>query len=156
MAISPTQHRLLAIITDAAERGDVCPTNTALCEALGVSSVGQMSGFVKRLELYGYIQVDRASNTRVVTVQTTGKRTAGPKVCQHWTKREPDVFASFAASETVQKEAARAGRRTTLSEAIMARADADQARLTAERTKWLQIHADKYGRPTPDIYDMPA
>lgn len=64
-------------ISDAAERGDICPNWLDLNEALGAESSSTSPKYVRRLEEKGLIVVKRYQRFREVQIVATGK----------WTKR---------------------------------------------------------------------
>lgn len=66
-----------AILERAANAGAACPTNNDLAEMLGYCSGNGPSGLVNLLEVAGCISVERSNCGRVVTINRTGKRTAG-------------------------------------------------------------------------------
>lgn len=74
----------LAILRSCAAAGEICPTNGALCELLGMESVGATSGVLSRLERRGLIAVERGQQSRVVTIIETGRKTAGTVKTAHW------------------------------------------------------------------------
>lgn len=69
--------RCFAILERAANSGAPCPTNNDLAELLGYCSGNGPSGLVNLLEVAGCITVERSNCGRVVTINRTGKRTAG-------------------------------------------------------------------------------
>lgn len=78
--------RIFAIIRDAADRGERCPTNAALAERFGVGTTTIVNA-LHFLESCGMIEVAPSSSSRVVTIRATGKRTAGAFGEPHWTQR---------------------------------------------------------------------
>lgn len=79
--------KIFALIRQAAERGERCPTNRTLGERFGVVD-RVVCDALHFLESCGMIRVERGNDTRVVTIVATGQRTAG-KVCKpHWSTRQ--------------------------------------------------------------------
>lgn len=69
--------KLLALLTKCADAGRVAPTNSELAELLGLQHANNASAALKRLEALGEVTVERFSNTRIVSIRSTGKSTAG-------------------------------------------------------------------------------
>ena len=67
--------KIFVILRQAAERGETCPTNAILAERFGVSRQRVISAF-NFLECNGMIRAERVNSSRVVTICSTGKRTA--------------------------------------------------------------------------------
>lgn len=78
--------RIFAVIRDAAERGERCPTNAVLAERFGVGTTVIVNA-LHFLESCGMIVVTRSNATRIVTIRATGKQTAGKVHGPHWTER---------------------------------------------------------------------
>jgi hypothetical protein len=72
----PSDHRVLAALSKAADEGQRCPSNIELAAVAGVSNDNLMAGAMKRIEQAGHITVYRRSNVREVTIVATGKVTA--------------------------------------------------------------------------------
>ncbi|GGI82108.1 hypothetical protein GCM10007973_18190 [Polymorphobacter multimanifer] len=85
--LGTTQHRLLDMLTCAADAGAPCPSNARLAEELGVNSLKDVTGPIKRLEARGLIKVQRGNRARIVEIVSTGKRTA--EVTLHPARRVP-------------------------------------------------------------------
>jgi DNA-binding FadR family transcriptional regulator len=79
--------KIFSVIRQAAERGEVCPTNDILAErfACGKTAIVNALHF---LESVGMIRVERGSDRRVVTIVSSGLRTAGSAGQPHWTERK--------------------------------------------------------------------
>lgn len=77
---------IFALIKQAAERGEACPTNTVLRERFGVGQ-SPISNAFAFLEANGMISVERSNDRRVVTILATGQRTAGKVGKPHWSRR---------------------------------------------------------------------
>lgn len=90
--MKPADATALHMIERAAERGDRCPTNSDISVALGCYSTGVASAVVSRLERAGFIVMERGNNSRVATVISTGKRTAGVVGKPHWRTRPENRF----------------------------------------------------------------
>lgn len=80
--------KLLALLTKCADAGRPAPTNAELAELLGLQHQNGASAALKRLEALGEVTVERFSNTRIVTIRSTGKSTAGipggwKRTCSH-------------------------------------------------------------------------
>jgi DNA-binding MarR family transcriptional regulator len=68
--------RVLTVLSEAAERGDPCPTNEDIAARLGMHSKSNIGAYIGRLRDDGVIDVDTASRYRVVTIVATGRSTA--------------------------------------------------------------------------------
>lgn len=94
--------RIFAIIRDAAERGEGCPTNPMLAERFGcgISTIARSISF---LETCGMIAVERGGSIRVATIRATGAKTAGrvgrPLIDRErpWTDDETELLADMMA-----------------------------------------------------------
>jgi DNA-binding FadR family transcriptional regulator len=78
--------KIFALLRQAAERGESCPTNSALRERFGCGDQAIVSAF-HFLESCGMIEVRRGNDHRVVTIRATGKSTAGTVRKPHWSAR---------------------------------------------------------------------
>lgn len=65
----------MAMLTKAADMGDMCPSNYVLAFACGVSAANGACVIIARLEQRGLITVQRSSRLRKVTIVATGKST---------------------------------------------------------------------------------
>lgn len=74
--LSHDEEVVLKALSDAADAGALCPSNTALADALGRSIAWRAGRVVKQLEARGLITVRRYSNAREVTIVATGRSTA--------------------------------------------------------------------------------
>ncbi|VWX56698.1 hypothetical protein [Sphingorhabdus sp. 109] len=81
--ITPREQRMLDMLTAAADAGQVCPTNDALCATLGMNSVGAPPQIMNKLVARGLIKVERFKQSRIVTIVATGKTTAGKRGDPH-------------------------------------------------------------------------
>jgi|GEM_PF-6293801 len=86
--ITPREQRMLDILTAAAEAGQVCPTNDALCGELGMNSVGAPPQIMNKLVAQGLITIERFKQSRIVTIVATGKSTAGERGDPHCSEAE--------------------------------------------------------------------
>lgn len=68
---------VLAAITRAAKARMPCPSNAALTAMLGGRSHSAGSAAIDRLARRGVIEVERFVNSRIVTIVSSGLRTAG-------------------------------------------------------------------------------
>ncbi len=68
--------RIFAIIDACAKAGTKCPSNQELAQRVGYSSTAGPSGAIGFLETAGLIQVARKRASRVVTICSTGHKTA--------------------------------------------------------------------------------
>lgn len=87
--------RLLRILEQAADAGDVCPSNSDLADRLGYAAHNTASNAVSLLETMGFITVARGKRNRVVTIVKTGKRTAGVVVNRKpgdWTEDQDAIL----------------------------------------------------------------
>lgn len=79
--------RIFAVIRDAADRGEQCPSNATLAERFGVGTTVIVNA-LHFLESVGMIVVTRSNATRIVTIRSTGKQTGGKVYAAHWTERK--------------------------------------------------------------------
>lgn len=79
--------KIFALIRQAAERGEACPTNEALGERFGCSGQ-RIVAALHFLESAGMISVERGNDCRVVTIRASGQKTAGEVVSPHWSARQ--------------------------------------------------------------------
>lgn len=79
--LRPQDDVVLAMLQNAARRGDECPSNSLLATAAG-RSIGWAVESVKRLEAAGHIKVKRTRRSRVVALPT-GEITAPPRTQSH-------------------------------------------------------------------------
>jgi len=115
MTTNPAPDRrsiIFAMIENAAERGEPCPTNAVLATAIGASSMSGPVKFVNQLIEDGAIRVERSQRARVVTIVATGKTTALPQdkhlVKQHRSAAvRRDQLAELVAEGALLKDAAR-------------------------------------------------
>lgn len=75
--------KLLELITKCAREGHVAPTNVELAEHLGIDAPSTAYKALRRLEARGAIVVQRFASCRVITIASTGKRTASPMPPAH-------------------------------------------------------------------------
>jgi DNA-binding transcriptional regulator YhcF (GntR family) len=78
--------KLFALLKQAADRGEACPTNRVLAERFGCGTARVVSAF-HFLESNGMIAVERDNDHRVVTIRATGHRTSGTIGKPHWSAR---------------------------------------------------------------------
>lgn len=91
MPASPEQHehavqrasKIFAVIKQAAERGEACPTNAILAERFGCGRA-RICAALNFLECAGMIEVERGNDRRVVAICATGQKTAGTVGKPHW------------------------------------------------------------------------
>lgn len=79
--------RIFAIIRDAADRGECCPSNATLAQRFGCGT-SVIVNALHFLESVGMIVVSRSNASRIVTIRATGKATAGKVYAPHWTERK--------------------------------------------------------------------
>jgi DNA-binding GntR family transcriptional regulator len=79
--------KIFAIVRQAAERGEPCPTNHVLRQRFACSD-GSVVRALDFLEANGMIRVERGRSSRVVTISATGQKTAGSVDKPHWSRRE--------------------------------------------------------------------
>ncbi len=94
--------KLLAVLSDCAAQGRAAPTNAELMDILGLERENSASRTLKRLEERGVVTVQRFTNSRVITITSTGKSTAGAAGTAHWT----DENAAAGADDQPQGDAA--------------------------------------------------
>ena len=82
--MSPEERKILEIVTDAANAGEPCPTNTELADRLGFKSHSGPLGALQRLQKRGLITLERFQVERRVTINATGKRTKVYNTQPHW------------------------------------------------------------------------
>lgn len=90
---------VLGMLTEAAARGEPCPGNRALADALGLRGANAATSRVSALERAGHITVERLPAARIVTITATGARTAEPDTSRRSTSpvaREAVVMAMLA------------------------------------------------------------
>ncbi len=75
--LTPRESRVLAIVIEAAARGEVCPMNREIAAVTGTSPPSA-SDAIARLEHKGFIAVARTRASRVVTVLSSGQSTMAP------------------------------------------------------------------------------
>lgn len=85
----PQEQAVLTAIASAAAMNGPCPSNDTLASLIGASSASTPARCVKRLERKGVITVARGNSCRVVTVISTGAKTAGQVKSDHWRVRQP-------------------------------------------------------------------
>lgn len=77
-------------LSDAAERGEMCPTSAALCAMAGLQSTGSIPKALEIMQRDGHITYESGAHARRVTIVATGKSTAQPPAsCMrpHWNAR---------------------------------------------------------------------
>lgn len=67
---------ILQALTDAADKGEVCPDNRTLAKLVGYADPSCASALVYRLEAWGLIEVEGRGYLRVITICATGAKTA--------------------------------------------------------------------------------
>lgn len=72
--MTPKERIIYAMLANAAERGDTCPTNSIMSVAAGLNCSGVVARMNKLLAA-GHITVERTRRSRVVTITATGKST---------------------------------------------------------------------------------
>lgn len=75
--LSAAAKAVAAILSLAADAGEACPTNAGLAAAIGSAHVGAIPPLLNRLQAAGLIEIARGKSGRIVTLLTSGKRTAG-------------------------------------------------------------------------------
>lgn len=88
---------VMSMLTRAADNNLPCPKNGAIAQAVDARSPATAARLISRLESSGRISVERGNTCRVVTIQKTGKRTAGTVERPHW--RLSDRIKAQRASE---------------------------------------------------------
>ena len=78
---------IFRIIKACAEAGLECPSNTSLAERAGYQSTSSVSDAISFLAVAGYITVERSNRSRVVTIVSSGKKTAGQIAKAHHSAR---------------------------------------------------------------------
>lgn len=79
---------VMEMLIACADEGREAATNREMADALGLASVGNISGVVKLAEQMGFIKVQRFQTRRIVTIVASGKSTAAPKwQTPHWRER---------------------------------------------------------------------
>jgi hypothetical protein len=62
-----------AMMTSAADKGDVAPSNNDIANELGSGHASYVSELVVRLEARGFIRVERGTSWRRITIVATGQ-----------------------------------------------------------------------------------
>jgi len=75
--------QVMRVIERCARANEPCPTSREIAEEIGVSNVTVMN-YINGLEDAGVITVERGARTRVITIVSTGLRTAGTITKLHW------------------------------------------------------------------------
>lgn len=78
--------KIFGLLKQAAARNEPCPKNTALAARFGCGTATVVNAFAF-LEANGMIEVARGQCNRVVTICSTGERTAGRLRETHHTRR---------------------------------------------------------------------
>lgn len=78
--------KIFALLRQAADRGEDCPTNATLGERFGCGTSAIVNA-LHFLESNGMIAIDRLSAGRVVTILATGKCTKSGAGKLHFTQR---------------------------------------------------------------------
>jgi hypothetical protein len=76
--LSANEQVVLQLLTRAAATGAVAPKNVELAASLGCSTHSTGAAIVRRLESYGLIRVERFTDSRVIEIVGTKKKTARP------------------------------------------------------------------------------
>lgn len=103
MSITPRMESLLELLTDVAERGEVCPRNSEIAESLATPSFHNVSSWMTSLERSGLILVDRIGWERIVTIVSTGKSTGEPPT-QRMMRERQDRGIRNTAKNTFDRE----------------------------------------------------
>jgi DNA-binding MarR family transcriptional regulator len=82
--LTPIQAMVLKALTRAANADCECPTNSDLADSLGTTNGSEI---IAALEAKGLIAVERSNSRRVVTILSSGKRTAGTITDVPWRQR---------------------------------------------------------------------
>lgn len=96
---------ILKVLTEAAERGDVCPMNETLAKLIGGGKPARASWYIARLQAAGLIEVERWPNARMITIVATGKSTASAGLRAQWAgsgKKEVPVSVVSTAARQVE------------------------------------------------------
>ena len=72
---TPNQAIVYRMLSDAAERGQYCPKNDEIAEALGAASAGTAGVILRRFEEWGLIRVANVGRRRQVCILETGQVT---------------------------------------------------------------------------------
>ena len=150
------ERALLKILTEAAAKGEPCPTNPELAEMLDLDSIASPVRLMQSMERQGLIAVERSKHARRVTIVASGRQTAPPSSpTPHWRDRHAGTGpAARAAREEVRRTYRRADKGLTRQGSpavddaeIAARAAERQAERRAHEQKWLREEQRKYGLP---------
>lgn len=76
LPLRPQDERILAILTQAAAAGAVCPTNEQLADAIGAAEASQPATIMRKLRNRGVITVEQLGKHRQVTIVASGEATA--------------------------------------------------------------------------------
>lgn len=81
-------------LSEAADKGEICPTADDLAEVSGVASISTTVALMHSLEDECRIKVDRFQKSRQVTIVQTGRTTAEPRdKTPHWRELTKDTPA---------------------------------------------------------------
>lgn len=88
-ALTPTEAAVLALIADAAGRGDSCPSNTHLANEAGLWGAADVARVMASMERKGAIAIKKREGRRIIEIVATGKRTAFKPRTALRTQRHP-------------------------------------------------------------------
>ncbi len=77
LAVPDRVRKVMRLLTVAAANNSPCPTNSEIAVAIGAKSMSAGANAIGLLESANLIRVERTNSRRVVTIVSTGKRTAG-------------------------------------------------------------------------------
>ena len=140
---------VLKAIASAADKGVRCPSNPEIAHVAGVSSGASAVRMIDILAARGLIRVERYQASRVVTVVSTGKSTAGRRGATHWRDREP---VAAAADRSAHNRAQYDGQKRRAAEA------ASNIPCPPAPIDWATVLAEQDAKPAADRwpYVMPA
>lgn len=142
----------LTMLAEYAERGEPCPTNGQLCDALGMTSASSVGRVFGDLEAAGAIRVRWEGARRAVLIVATGRETALP-VIQVAPKPAGPVWVRRLSRGTDQRKAAADRAEAAMREHRRREASAvEQAKLFLQRSGRVVYSATVRGGPAGAWY----
>lgn len=79
-SLTPRAQTVYDILCHAAEHGLPCPTDTEICDTLGLVTQSSVGVMVRKMEADGHLRIERPfRNSRIVEIVATGDKTAPTK-----------------------------------------------------------------------------
>lgn len=102
--LGPTCQDVLSAITQAAELGKPCPSNSDLAKVAKLSAKDSVNAVIRKLESMGLITVERVPLGRCITVAKTGKSTAPVKRASERPKPAPLTARPLFVAQVVNRD----------------------------------------------------